>query len=127
VKESITIVAVDDNPVNLKLVSDLLEIEGYRVLRCVDAEDALTTIEREIPVLVLMDIGLPGTDGMQLTKIIKAKPALRNVIIIALTAFAMKSDKEKVLAAGCDGYITKPIDTRKFTSEVEAYLKKYER
>jgi CheY-like chemotaxis protein len=63
-------------------------------------------------------------DGMQLTRIIKSKPHLSNIIIIALTAFAMKDDKEKVMAAGCDGYITKPIDTRKFKDEVEAYLKK---
>jgi CheY-like chemotaxis protein len=120
----VTIVAVDDNPANLKLVSDLLEIEGYRVLRCPDADSALLTIEKEMPALVLMDIGLPGMDGLQLTQIIKSKPAFSNIIIVALTAFAMTSDKEKVFAAGCDGYITKPIDTRKFTSEVEAYMKK---
>jgi CheY-like chemotaxis protein len=117
-------VAVDDNPANLKLVSDLLEIEGYRVLRCADPETALRTIEKEIPTLVLMDIGLPGMDGMQLTKIIKSKPALNHIIIVALTAFAMISDKEKIFAAGCDGYITKPIDTRKFKDDVEVYLKR---
>ena len=123
-KRPVTIVAVDDNPANLKLVSDLLEIEGYRVLRCADPETALRTIEKEIPTLVLMDIGLPGMDGMQLTKIIKSKPALNHIIIVALTAFAMISDKEKIFAAGCDGYITKPIDTRKFKDDVEVYLKR---
>jgi two-component system cell cycle response regulator DivK len=106
------------------MVSDMLEIEGYRVLRCADPDTALKTIENERPVLVLMDIGLPGMDGMQLTKIIKSRPHLSSIIIVALTAFAMKEDKERVMAAGCDGYITKPIDTRKFKDEVETFLKK---
>ena len=122
--EQVTIVAVDDNPANLKLVGDLLEIAGYRVLRCSDPRSALTTIEKELPALVLMDIGLPEMDGLQLTRIIKSKPDLKHTLVVALTAFAMKADKEKVYAAGCDGYITKPIDTRTFTAEIETYLKK---
>src|SRR5690349_5312837 len=105
---------VDDNVINLKLASDLLEIEGFNVLRCMDAEYALKTLNQFIPDLVLMDIALPGMDGIQLTRKLKTDEQTKKIKVVALTAFAMKGDHEKMMEAGCDGYITKPIDTRKF-------------
>jgi CheY-like chemotaxis protein len=117
-----TVMVVDDNEINLRLVSDLLEIEGFSVLRCPDAETALSIINQIQPMLILMDIALPGMDGLQLTRILKGDDHTKKIKIIALTAFAMKGDKEKVIAAGCDGYITKPIDTRKFKEQISVYL-----
>jgi CheY-like chemotaxis protein len=113
---------VDDNEINLRLVSDLLEIEGFSVLRCPDAETALSIINQIQPVLILMDIALPGMDGLQLTRTLKGNDHTKKIKIVALTAFAMKGDKEKVIAAGCDGYITKPIDTRRFKEQISVYL-----
>lgn len=113
---------VDDNPVNLKLASDLLEMEGMDVYRAVDAESALEMVRKKTPDLILMDIGLPGMDGLTLTKILKEEGATKNIVIVALTAFAMKGDQEKIMASGCNGYITKPINTRKFSEEVKRFL-----
>jgi CheY-like chemotaxis protein len=117
------ILIVDDNPANLKLASDLLEIDGFKVTRCVDANEVIETLKTVTPDLILMDIGLPGMDGMQLTGIIKGNTATARIKVVALTAFAMKGDKDRILASGCDGYITKPIDTRKFVSQLDVYLK----
>jgi CheY-like chemotaxis protein len=120
--KQISILVVDDNPANLKLASDLLEIEGFTVYRCHDAESTLETISHHLPDLILMDVALPGMDGLALTRQLKSTPRTAGVKIVALTAFAMKSDSEKVFAAGCDGYITKPIDTRKFIEQLKPYL-----
>jgi two-component system, cell cycle response regulator DivK len=116
------ILVVDDNPVNLKLASDLLELEGLHVQRAIDAENALVMIHQLKPNLILMDVALPGMDGLTLTRMLKQAPETRDIVIIALTAFAMKGDHEKIVAAGCDGYITKPINTRKFPEEVKSYF-----
>jgi CheY-like chemotaxis protein len=117
------ILIVDDNPVNLKLASDVLECAGYRILKAVDAEEALIVIGREEkPALILMDIALPGMDGLTLTKRLKAEPYTRDIVVIALTAFAMKGDLEKAIAAGCNGYISKPIDTRRLPEQVAEFL-----
>jgi CheY-like chemotaxis protein len=116
------IMIVDDNETNLKLVGDLLEIEGFEIYRCVDAEHALSLLEHVTPDLILMDLALPGIDGLQLTQKLKSQAATSDIKIVALTASAMKGDRERILAAGCDGYITKPIDTRKFKEEVIQYL-----
>jgi two-component system, cell cycle response regulator DivK len=104
------ILIVDDNPVNLKLARLLLEGEGYEVRTAVDAEAALELLKSWKPLLILMDVQLPGMDGLELTRRLKADPETRDIGIIALTAYAMKSDEEKVRLAGCDGYVTKPID-----------------
>jgi CheY-like chemotaxis protein len=106
-----SILIVDDNLQNLKLVRLLLDSEGYTVRTATDAELALRVLETFKPRLILMDIQLPGMDGLQLTRQLKADPVYREIVIIALTAYAMKGDKEKTLAAGCDAYVTKPIDT----------------
>jgi CheY-like chemotaxis protein len=113
---------VDDNAINLKLASDLLEIEGFQVYRCVDAESALETLQKDHPDLILMDVALPGMDGLQLTRKLKSEERTKDIKIVALTAFAMKGDKGKVIQAGCDGYITKPIDTRRFKDQIAQYL-----
>lgn len=118
------VLVVDDNPVNLKLASDLLELEGLRVKRASDAETANELIAKDPPDLILMDIALPGMDGLTFTRKLKMDDKTREIIVVALTAFAMKGDQEKVFAAGCDGYITKPIDTRTFPAEVTKYFDK---
>lgn len=118
------ILIVDDNPVNLKLASDVLEIEGYSVVRAVDAEEAQEILKRKTPDLILMDIALPGMDGLTLTRKIKADRRLMGIPVIALTAFAMKGDEKKASDAGCDGYITKPINTRKLPLLVGELLRK---
>ena len=116
------ILVVDDNPTNLKLVSDVLEFDGYRVRKASDAEEAQEIIRSSPPDLILMDIALPGMDGLTLTRRLKDDPATRHIVIVALTAFAMKGDDEKARVAGCDGYITKPIDTRSLSTLIAGYL-----
>lgn len=120
---NIKIMIVDDNPANLKLTSDLLEIEGFEVHRSMDAESALESVPEFQPVLILMDVALPGMDGIQLTRKLKSGENTKHIKIVALTAFAMKGDRERMLSAGFDGYITKPIDTREFKNQVNYYLK----
>lgn len=105
------ILIVDDNPQNLKLARVLLLSAGYEVSTAIDAEDALRFIAERVPDLILMDLQLPGMDGLELTRKLKADARSAGVIIIALTAYAMKGDREKAIAAGCDDYISKPIDT----------------
>lgn len=119
---SARILVVDDNPINLKLASDLLEMEGYVVDRAFDAEQALQAIQAQRPDLILMDIALPGMDGLTLTRQLKADDATRHIVIVALTAYAMKGDDQKAREAGCDGYIAKPIDTRQLPVLVAGYL-----
>ena len=116
------ILIIDDNPVNLKLVRVLLKGEGYDVRTAIDAEEALTAVETFRPHLILMDLQLPGMDGLELTRRFKADPATGQAIIVAVTAYAMKGDEEKALAAGCDGYISKPIDTRTLPEVIAKYL-----
>jgi len=116
------ILVVDDNPTNLKLVSDLLEFDGYEIIKAEDAEQAQALLKEQLPDLILMDIALPGMDGLTLTRLLKAEQRTRHIPVIALTAFAMKGDEEKAVAAGCDGYVTKPIDTRALGIKVAEHL-----
>ena len=118
-----TILVVEDNKLNMKLVRGLIKIGKYRMLEATDAESGIKLIREERPDLVLMDIQLPGMDGLSATEIIKADPDLKDTPIVALTSYAMQGDKEKALAAGCTGYIAKPIDTRQFLETVSKYLK----
>jgi CheY-like chemotaxis protein len=117
------ILIVDDNATNLKLASHVLESAGFAVEGAVDAEQAQELLDQTLPDLILMDIALPGMDGLTLTRKLKADPRFKDVRIVALTAFAMKGDDRKALDAGCDGYITKPIDTRNLPQQVQAYLR----
>ena len=115
------ILIVDDNPMNLKLARVLLAFEGYEVRTAEDAGEALALLEEFHPRLILMDIQLPGVDGLEATLRLKADPATRDIIVVALTAYAMKGDNEKALAAGCDGYVAKPIDTRVLPGVIASY------
>jgi len=117
-----SILVVDDNELNLKLARVLLTIEGYEVRTATDGESALKVLESFVPRLILMDIQLPGIDGLELTRRLKADPVLSRTIIVALTAYAMKGDDEKAFAAGCDGYIAKPIDPETLPRTIASYL-----
>ena len=116
------ILIVDDHPTNLKLARVLLSAEGYEVTTAEDALQAMAVLKDFQPRLILMDIQLPGMDGLELTRKLKADPRTANVIILALTAYAMKGDDEKAAAAGCDGYISKPINTRTLPGIVAQHL-----
>lgn len=117
-----SVLVVDDNLQNAKLVEFLLGASGYHVTTAATAEAALAALEREVPRLILMDLQLPGMDGLTLTRMLKANPRTRDTFIVALTAYAMAGDEERALAAGCDAYLTKPIDTRSLPSKVAEYL-----
>lgn len=117
------ILIVDDNPTNMKLVAYLVRAHGYEVATASDAETALVAIGEQTPKLILMDVQLPGIDGLELTRRLKADPATKDIIIVAVTAYAMKGDQERALAAGCDDYVTKPIDTRALPSTIARLLK----
>jgi CheY-like chemotaxis protein len=116
------ILIVDDNATNLKLVAYLMKAHGYDVDSALDAEGAIEAIGRQRPEVILMDIQLPGIDGLELTRRLKADPGTRDIIIIAVTAYAMKGDQDKALAVGCDDYITKPIDTRALPDTIARHL-----
>lgn len=117
------ILIVDDNEMNVKLLRWLLEKHGYVVQTASDAQTAREGIRAAHPQLVLMDIQLPDVDGLQLTREFKADPGLRSIPIVAVTSYAMKGDRQRAVAAGCDGYITKPIDTKQFPIEIQKYLR----
>ncbi|MGE0588519.1 MAG: response regulator [Cyclobacteriaceae bacterium] len=117
------VMVVDDNSANLKLASDILDLEGYEVCRCQDAESAIIALNEFYPRLILMDVALPGMDGIQLMRKLKTDPKTNKITIVALTAFAMKDDKDRLLSEGFDGYITKPIEMKSFLKQVQFYLK----
>ncbi len=119
-----SVLIVDDTPVNLKLVRVLLSRQGFEVRTASTAEEALEMAQSFRPGLVLADIQLPGMDGLEMTRRLKAAPETQDTVVLALTAFAMKGDEEKAFAAGCDGYITKPIDTRTFPTLIRQYMSK---
>ena len=116
------ILIVDDTPVNLKLTRILLVNEGYKVMTAASAEEALELLRSYHPQLILADIQLPGIDGLELTRRIKKNAETRDITVVALTAFAMKGDEQKAVEAGCDGYITKPIDTRSLGARIREHL-----
>jgi len=116
------ILIVDDNASNTKLLAFLLTSKGYQVRTAASAPEALAVLDEFQPRLILMDIQLPGMDGLTLTRQLKADPRTSGILIIAATAYAMKGDADRARAAGCDGYITKPIDTRRLPHDIERYL-----
>jgi CheY-like chemotaxis protein len=116
------ILVVEDHPINMELVRDILQAYGYRVSEATNGYECREWLQHNRPDLILMDLQLPGIDGLMLTREIKENENLKKIPIVALTAFAMKGDTERALAAGCSGVITKPIDTRAFPRQVEAYL-----
>ena len=116
------VLVVDDNPTNLKLLRYLLSTRGYQVRTATDGDEVMSILQSFRPRLILMDIQLPGIDGLELTRRIKKAPETRDIVIIAVTASAMKGDEERTRAAGCDAYVAKPIDTRALPALVEDYL-----
>jgi two-component system cell cycle response regulator len=120
------ILIVDDNPTNLKLVAYLMKAKGYDVATAIDAEAALAAVREHEPRLILMDVQLPGVDGLELTRRLKGDAATCGILIVAVTAYAMKGDRDKAVAAGCDDYITKPIDTRTLPETIARLLARSE-
>ena len=118
------VLVVEDNPANMTLATFLLKSAGHTVLSATDAESGLTLARSEQPDLILMDIQLPGMDGLQATALLKADPTTRAIPVIALTALAMKGDEERIRAAGCDGYIAKPLAYREFLATISILLVK---
>ena len=116
------VLVVDDNPLNIELVEFLLTAGGFEVAVANDAEQALAQMQRIDPALVLMDIQLPGMDGLSLTRRLKADPATRHIVIVAFTAHAMQGDEQAMRAAGCDGYVAKPIDVATFVGTLRKLL-----
>jgi len=118
-----TILVIEDDELNMELVRDLLKIGKYRVLEAVDAEIGIRLAREHHPDLILMDIALPGMDGLSASQVIKQDDALAHIPIVALTGHAMRGDEKKAIAAGCSGYLTKPIDTRNFLNQIDPFLK----
>jgi two-component system, cell cycle response regulator DivK len=113
---------VDDNAINAELAAFLLEAAGFAVECVANATEALQRVEASRPDMILMDIQLPGMDGLALARALKDDPATRDIVIVAFTAYAMKGDEAKMRAAGCDGYIAKPIDVSTFAAQLRANL-----
>jgi two-component system, cell cycle response regulator DivK len=116
------VLVIEDNRANMKLATFLLESAGHVVLSATDAEAGLTLARGEQPNLILMDIQLPGMDGLEATALLKQDHATRTIPVIALTALAMKGDEERIRAAGCDGYVAKPMDYQDFLATITAQL-----
>jgi len=117
-----TILVIEDNPDNLDLIEEILEDEGHQVLKATLAEDGIAALRQTGADLVLMDIALPQMSGLEATRIIKDDNAMRETPVIALTAHAMTTDRDTALAAGCDAYLTKPIDERKLIDTIKQFV-----
>ena len=123
------VLVVEDNDMNMQLVEYLLEEGGYEIVKASSGEEALSITrdgEASAPDIILMDIHLPGMDGLSVVREIKSDARMRGVPILALTAHAMRGDKDRFLEAGCDGYISKPIDVKTFLSSIEQYVRRDE-
>ena len=116
------VLIVDDNAINVELVTFVLDAGGFEVASAADAGRALACIEVVAPDLILMDIQMPGMDGLELTRRLKADPSTRHIVVVAFTAYAMKGDEARMRAAGCDGYLSKPINVARFAAQVRACL-----
>lgn len=116
------ILIVDDNPANLKLFKVLLTLEGYKTSSAANSEEMYEKLKTFKPDLILMDIQLPGLDGLALTRQLKADPAYKHIRILAITAYAIRGDEQKALQAGCDGYISKPIDTNELPKIIKNFF-----
>lgn len=117
------VLVVDDNALNVELVKFVLADEGFLVDSAPDARAALTRIDAFQPELILMDIQMPGMDGLELTRLLKANPAFQHIAIVAFTAYAMAGDESRMRAAGCDGYLSKPVDVVTLAASVRSNLR----
>lgn len=120
-----TVLVIEDDHMNMKLVRTLLSMGGVRVLEADNAETGISLAREHRPNLILMDLQLPGMDGLCATRMIRGDAATADLPVVALTAFAMHGDNEKALEAGCNGYLTKPIDTRSFLETITRFLKEH--
>lgn len=116
------VLVVEDNPLNLELAADLLEADGFAVMIAQTGQEGLALAQQERPDLILMDIQLPGMDGLDATRLLKTDPSTERIPVVALTAHAMRGDEELIFGAGCDGYITKPFDIQHFRSVIHRHL-----
>ena len=116
------VLVIEDNELNMTLFRELLLIEGFRVVEAFDAETGIQQAREKMPAIILMDIQLPGMDGMTATRLIRKDPDLKNIPVVALTAYAMEKDKKEAIKAGCTGFIAKPIDTRNFATTVSDFI-----
>ena len=117
-----TILVVEDNALNMELITDILEAHEYRVIQATTGTEAIELAKQDRPALILMDIQLPGLDGLTVTGVLKDDPEIRDVPVVALTAHAMRGDEERARQAGCDGYISKPIDTRQLPQTIKTFI-----
>lgn len=117
------VLVIEDNVPNMELAVDLLEVAGFEVLQATDAQEGIALAREEQPDVIVMDVGLPGMDGLEATAALKRDPATQHIPILVATSHAMKGDKEEAIAAGCDGFITKPIDTRSFAKAVAGLVR----
>lgn len=116
------ILIIEDNPLNVKLMRDLLQAKGYKTKEVETAEEGIDAARKEKPDLIIMDIELPGMSGLEATRILKSGTVTKNIPVVAVTAYAMKGDREKALAAGCDNYISKPVEIKDLLNQVQLYL-----
>jgi two-component system, cell cycle response regulator DivK len=116
------VLVIEDQEDNRRIVRDLLTASGYELIEAVTGEEGLELTEKERPDLILMDIQLPGLDGYEVTRRIKANPELNRIPIIAVTSYALSGDDQKAAAAGCDGYVTKPFSPRVLLAKIREYL-----
>ena len=117
-----TVLIVEDNDLNLKLFNDLLEAFGYRTVKTKDGRQALPLAREHKPDLIVMDIQLPEISGLEITDRLKKDPALKSIPVVAVTAFAMRGDEQKILAAGCDAYLSKPISVTTFLETIRKFI-----
>ena len=122
---SIKVLVVEDQSFNLLLMRLLMERAGHRVLTAKTAEEGMEIARRETPDLILMDVTLPGMSGLEATRLLKSEPRTRGICIVGLSAHALKGDAERALIAGCDGYVTKPIDTRTLPEYLTGLLERF--
>ncbi len=116
------ILVVEDDPKSLKLIRDLLKVSGYKTIEATDGKQGVELAKSKKPDLILMDVQMPVMDGLEATRILKADAVTRNIPILALTSYAMKGDEDRILEAGCDGYLAKPFDIQELLQEVAKYL-----
>ncbi|OHC72662.1 MAG: two-component system response regulator [Rhodospirillales bacterium RIFCSPLOWO2_01_FULL_65_14] len=116
------ILIVEDNELNMKLFNDLLQAHGYETIQTMDGRDVLDIVRAQMPDLIVMDIQLPEISGLEVTKMLKADDMLKAIPVIAVTAFAMKGDEEKIREGGCEGYLAKPISVPSFLETIASFL-----
>ena len=116
------ILIVEDNELNMKLFNDLLQAHGYETIQTMDGRDVLNIVRAQMPDLIVMDIQLPEISGLEVTKMLKADDKLKAIPVIAVTAFAMKGDEEKIREGGCEGYLAKPISVPSFLETIASFL-----